>query len=302
MTKEIIFFVITATVICSCGGKTDNQEPQSADSTETVVPKDSIAPARADAQLLEGYEKSEAFGIKAWIDNGEVKWQLVSKDAWVKFSDMIDFVRANEGQISDIELPEKAVGVKIARYGKADRANAALFIISESGHVYTMQLNEAVAEIILTAAKLPYGEHVNGFVCGKKGNKYVVSTVQSDGGSVGITMYGQENYMPRDFTVTSGDKEYMFSMQSSWACQLDVDGKTYRGTFVAVGDLDQNKWSLTFRETIAFVEDHNVYTPIKPITVYMEWDDAAETATFGNNPFGIEPSTPLVADIVPLYD
>lgn len=296
MKKVIILSALVMAGLCSCNNSCKNGCSDK-DSTD-VVCGDSCT-----AKLLEGYESSEGCGVKAWIENGKVMWQLVNANEWVKLTDDTEFIRCGDDPW-DVELTEKAVGVKIARHDEEYMQQVSLFIISESGHVYTLQLNEAVACVTMEAGKLPYAEKVIGFECKKEGADYVVSTKQSDGGSVDIKLYGYHGEEGvRSCEILVGDAAYMLNMDASWGCRLnDNKGNTYSGNFVAVGDEAPNKWALTFYEIINYTEDGTHHKPIKPVTVYMEWNDEDETIKLGENPFDIPTDKALPAEIIPLYD
>jgi len=297
MKKSFLLTAFAAVLLCSCGNQNGKAEISSEDSTAVE--------SSTSATPIEGYESSEEFGIKAWIEDGVAKWKLADQSAWLKFNDNPDFVRVEENDPYTVEMREAAVGVKILRHGSESDNNAVLAIISQSGHVYTLQLNEALACVTLDAGKLPYGDNVTGIKSEKKGNVYVISTEQSDGGSVDVSLYSYDTCKqgPRDFVVLVGEGEYMVSMQSSWACTLrDDEGKTYVGTFVAVGDEAPNTWQLTFNETAEYTEDGNHYNAIDPISVTIEWNGANETVKFSKNTLGIPENKFTSVEVLPLYD
>ena len=303
MKKVLFLSAMLAATFCSCGNLSANNNSTDTDSAQAEISAESTsAPA---PKPIKGYESSEEFGIKAWIEKGVAKWTLVNRDAWVQFTGNPDFTRVQDNDPYTVEMPEAAIGVKILRHSESSQSNAVLCIISESGHVYTMQLNEAVACVVLAAGKLPYGENVIGFTSEQQGNRYVVSTIQSDGGSVEVSLYGYDvsEYGLRDCGITVGESEYALSMQSSWACTLrDGQGKTYSGYFTAVGDAAPNTWQLTFTETIDYTEDGNHHNAIDPITVTIDWNSNAETLEFSENSLGIPSGKPLAVDVWPLYE
>ncbi len=301
------FFIcstLMVSMLFSCGNKTE--KATSVNDSDSIIVDEEVGDEAADVPpMIEGYESAEMSeaGLKAWIKHGIVYWQVSNEDAYKKFVEMSDFVRCGTVGPVRLYLPEYATGVKIARHGATNEKNVGLYIISESGDVYILDLCQAVSGIVTTPGLLSYAHEVCGFNCHKEDDRYVVETQQTDEGSVNVEFYGfNDEEGPLSCSFTVGGKDYILNMESSWSCHLITPDGQMRGSFLSAGDLGGNKWVLTFNEKLEYGENGEVHNPIDAITIYMEWYGGAETIIFGKNPLGIPEDIELPAEILPLYD
>lgn len=291
--RKLFYLVSTIVVVsCSSGKKEANTTMKDSIEIENVEIVMDVTPQTP----IEGMEESDMpeFGIKAWISDGEVYWNVYDKEKYITATQISsEFYRVGDGPLRVDNLEEVPVGVRLAKLNK--KGDLALYIISDQRHLFAFDISLEVSGVGGGVGQIDGIERVQRLE--QEGD--VVYSVDDQENMLKVEFYSGEG--PYQCAVNDGENEYYFEFNTTWNMRLIKDNlENYSGRFKR-GENGYYTYTLTkmFRYDDQWRKQD---VPITPIHGSFRLNVKKGTIMFNEELIGLPNGVQLEYEVFPLFE
>ena len=292
--KQLLFILSIFLVAC-----TSNKTGKNALGSDTI-PQDSVVQPEMSAltptDVIDGMGECDMpnFGIKAWISDGNVYWNVYDVEKYQRLSGTdSEFYRIGDGPHLVEGLDEQAVGVFMAKL--TEKGDLALYIIGHRRHLYAFDISLEVSGVGGGVGLLADFEDVQTI----EQEGMTVYAYDSEGYKKQVELYSGQG--PFQCAVMDGENEYYFEFSTTWNMRIVKDNNEHYAGRFRRGSNGYYTYTLT---SYYHFDDQwrQINEEIEPIHGSFRMNVKKSTIMFDESTAGLPKGVALPYEIQPLFE